>query len=87
MDQDKSFYCVVDGTVQLFAHTGNVTEELRGGSWDEEHMNGASILSRSLVVTEEQPKVHVTVGVPRNPSMAEKRHACPRTITDASDRD
>ena len=45
LDQDKSFYCVVDGTVQLYARTGNILEELRSGAWDEEHMNGYQLLN------------------------------------------
>lgn len=45
LDQDKSFYCVVDGTVQLFARTGNRANEHRSGSWDEEDMNGYQLLN------------------------------------------
>jgi lysophospholipid hydrolase len=45
LDQDKSFYCVVDGTVQLFARTGQQNEDNRGGSWDNEDMNGYQLLN------------------------------------------
>ncbi|KAJ3552052.1 hypothetical protein NM688_g4361 [Phlebia brevispora] len=45
MDQDKSFYCVVDGTVQLFARTGHGGEVPRSGTWDEENMNGYQLLN------------------------------------------
>jgi len=39
--QDKSFYCVIDGTVQVFAQTG-VSEEI---PWDDEDMNGYQLLN------------------------------------------
>ncbi|EKM61421.1 uncharacterized protein PHACADRAFT_135056 [Phanerochaete carnosa HHB-10118-sp] len=45
LDQDKSFYCVVDGTVQLFARTGNHVDGQRSGSWDDEDMNGYQLLN------------------------------------------
>lgn len=48
LDQDKSFYCVVDGTVQLFAKTGQTgqsTSHQRSGTWDEEDMNGYQLLN------------------------------------------
>lgn len=45
LDEDKSFYCVVDGTVQLFARTGTPTEGPRSGTWDEEDMNGYQLLN------------------------------------------
>lgn len=45
LDQDKSFYCVVDGTVQLYARTGAQASEHRSGSWDEEDMNGYQLLN------------------------------------------
>ena len=45
LDQDKSFYCVVDGTVQLYARTGNRNIENRSGTWDEEDMNGYQLLN------------------------------------------
>lgn len=44
LDQDKSFYCVIDGMVQVFAQTGsaNVTRE---SLWDDEDMNGYQLLN------------------------------------------
>ena len=45
LDQDKSFYCVVDGTVQLFARAGKRNEDARGGAWDNEDMNGYQLLN------------------------------------------
>ncbi|KAF7797182.1 hypothetical protein EIP86_008374 [Pleurotus ostreatoroseus] len=45
LDQDKSFYCVVDGTVQLFAHTGHGGDTRQRGAWDEENMNGYQLLN------------------------------------------
>ncbi|KXN88897.1 Lysophospholipase NTE1 [Leucoagaricus sp. SymC.cos] len=42
LDQDKSFYCVVDGMVQVFAQTGSSSEG--EGTWDEE-MNGYQLLN------------------------------------------
>ncbi|KAJ6623144.1 hypothetical protein B0H10DRAFT_1873583 [Mycena sp. CBHHK59/15] len=44
LDQDKSFYCVVDGMVQVFAETGKDTEE-QIGIWDDEDMNGYQLLN------------------------------------------
>ncbi|KAJ7070555.1 hypothetical protein C8F01DRAFT_1013282 [Mycena amicta] len=44
LDQDKSFYCVIDGMVQVFAHTGKDTEE-NIGSWEDEDMNGYQLLN------------------------------------------
>jgi len=44
LDQDKSFYCVVDGMVQVYARTGPETTETRG-SWDDEDMNGYQLLN------------------------------------------
>ena len=46
LDQDKSFYCVVDGMVQVFAPSNNpsVTRP-RGGSWDNEYMNGYELMN------------------------------------------
>ncbi|GLB35715.1 putative intracellular phospholipase B that catalyzes the double deacylation of phosphatidylcholine (PC) to glycerophosphocholine (GroPCho) [Lyophyllum shimeji] len=44
LDQDKSFYCVVDGMVQVFAQTGPKAES--GQSlWDHEDMNGYQLLN------------------------------------------
>jgi lysophospholipid hydrolase len=46
LDEDKSFYCVVDGTVQVFAQTGgSSTEDTAGTSWDEEDTNGYRLLN------------------------------------------
>lgn len=45
LDQDKSFYCVVDGTVQLFARTENPVSHSKSGTWDEEDMNGYQLLN------------------------------------------
>ena len=44
LDQDKSFYCVVDGMVQVFTQTGQPTEGQKG-AWDEEDMNGYQLLN------------------------------------------
>ncbi|EIN14421.1 patatin-domain-containing protein [Punctularia strigosozonata HHB-11173 SS5] len=44
LDQDKSFYCVVDGVVQVFAHTGQASEA-PSGAWDEEDMNGYQLVN------------------------------------------
>ncbi|TFK41896.1 hypothetical protein BDQ12DRAFT_677345 [Crucibulum laeve] len=44
LDQDKSFYCVVDGMVQVFAHTGHSTE-VQQPLWDDEDMNGYQLLN------------------------------------------
>ncbi|KAF8624239.1 hypothetical protein AX15_005999 [Amanita polypyramis BW_CC] len=44
LDQDKSFYCVIDGVVQVYAKTGQSTE----GShhlWDDEDMNGYQLMN------------------------------------------
>ncbi|KII93959.1 hypothetical protein PLICRDRAFT_36181 [Plicaturopsis crispa FD-325 SS-3] len=44
LDQDKSFYCVVDGMVQVYAKSGQSTAGLTG-SWDDEDMNGYQLLN------------------------------------------
>ncbi|KAJ7922907.1 hypothetical protein B0H13DRAFT_1982259 [Mycena leptocephala] len=44
LDQDKSFYCVVDGMVQVFAQTGKETEEPIS-TWEDEGMNGYQLLN------------------------------------------
>ncbi|KAI0316483.1 hypothetical protein OF83DRAFT_1126430 [Amylostereum chailletii] len=44
LDQDKSFYCVVDGMVQVYAPSGKPAE-FRGGSWDNEDMNGYELMN------------------------------------------
>lgn len=43
LDQDRNFYCVVDGTVQVFAHAGTTTRQ--NGSWEEEDMNGYQLIN------------------------------------------
>jgi lysophospholipid hydrolase len=43
LDQDKSFYCVIDGTVQVFAQTGSSSEQ--ESLWDDEDMNGYQLLN------------------------------------------
>ncbi|KAG6854161.1 hypothetical protein C0991_010072 [Blastosporella zonata] len=43
LDQDKSFYCVVDGMVQVFAETGS--PEAQKNLWDHENMNGYQLLN------------------------------------------
>ncbi|KZT30963.1 patatin-domain-containing protein [Neolentinus lepideus HHB14362 ss-1] len=45
LDQDKSFYCVVDGTVQVYAQTGQHSGQQSGGSWDEDDTNGYQLLN------------------------------------------
>ncbi|EMD42300.1 hypothetical protein CERSUDRAFT_110821 [Gelatoporia subvermispora B] len=45
LDQDKSFYCVIDGTVQVFAQTGQQKLE-KQGSWEDEDMNGYQLLNQ-----------------------------------------
>ncbi|KAF7337680.1 Lysophospholipase NTE1 [Mycena sanguinolenta] len=44
LDQDKSFYCVVDGMVQVFAQTGKEVEEPIG-TLEDEGMNGYQLLN------------------------------------------
>jgi lysophospholipid hydrolase len=44
LDQDNSFYCVVDGMVQVFAQTGQPTESQQG-LWDDENLNGYQLLN------------------------------------------
>ncbi|KIK70532.1 hypothetical protein GYMLUDRAFT_32561 [Collybiopsis luxurians FD-317 M1] len=43
LDQDKSFYCVIDGTVQVFTQTGQTTNQ--NGAWDHEDVNGYQLLN------------------------------------------
>lgn len=43
LDEDRSFYCVVDGMVQVYARTGQNTSQ--NGSWDEEDMNGYQLIN------------------------------------------
>ncbi len=44
LDQDKSFYCVVEGTVQVFAQTDHSPGDQQG-LWDDEDMNGYQLLN------------------------------------------
>lgn len=44
LDQDRSFYCVIDGMVQVFTQTGQPMADQKG-SWDEEDMNGYQLLN------------------------------------------
>lgn len=44
LEQDKSFYCVVDGMVQVFAQTGQSTDPQQG-LWDHEDLNGYQLLN------------------------------------------
>jgi lysophospholipid hydrolase len=44
LDQDKSFYCVIDGMVQVYAQTGRPTDP-ESVLWDEEDMNGYQLLN------------------------------------------
>ncbi|KAG6851376.1 hypothetical protein H0H93_005774 [Arthromyces matolae] len=43
LDQDKSFYCVVDGMVQVYAETGN--PEAQRNLWENENLNGYQLLN------------------------------------------
>ncbi|KAH0591235.1 hypothetical protein H2248_001327 [Termitomyces sp. 'cryptogamus'] len=43
LDQDKNFYCVVDGMVQVFAETGSPKSQRN--LWDHEDMNGYQLLN------------------------------------------
>ncbi|EIW87141.1 patatin-domain-containing protein [Coniophora puteana RWD-64-598 SS2] len=43
MDQDRSFYCVVEGNVQVFAKTGQAIRQ--NGSWEEDDMNGYQLIN------------------------------------------
>lgn len=45
LDQDKSFYCVVDGVVQVFAQTGRYMDDQQQSSWDDEDMNGYQLMN------------------------------------------
>ncbi|KZT08570.1 patatin-domain-containing protein [Laetiporus sulphureus 93-53] len=45
LDQDKSFYCVIDGSVQVYARTGLPSDASQPGAWDEEDMNGYQLLN------------------------------------------
>ncbi len=43
LDQDKSFYCVVDGLVQVFAPTND--DKFQAASWDEDSTNGYQLIN------------------------------------------
>ncbi|KAJ7269243.1 hypothetical protein B0H12DRAFT_1094828 [Mycena haematopus] len=49
LDQDKSFYCVIDGMVQVFAQTGKEVEESIG-ALEDEHMNGYQLLNELFTI-------------------------------------
>jgi lysophospholipid hydrolase len=44
LDEDRSFYCVIDGMVQVYAPSGKPAE-FQSGSWDNEHMNGYELMN------------------------------------------
>lgn len=44
LNQDKSFYCVVEGMVQVYAQTGH-SPEVQQSLWDDEVMNGYQLLN------------------------------------------
>ena len=44
LDQDKSFYCVVEGMVQVFARAEHSSDS-QEGLWDEDDMNGYQLLN------------------------------------------
>ncbi|CCM03650.1 uncharacterized protein FIBRA_05794 [Fibroporia radiculosa] len=46
LDQDKSFYCVIDGNVQVFARTGLPPQQHESGVWDGDSMNGYQLLNQ-----------------------------------------
>lgn len=43
LNQDKNFYCVVDGLVQVYTRTGDAQEE--EGSWEDGSPNGYQLLN------------------------------------------
>ncbi|KAJ3789981.1 hypothetical protein GGU10DRAFT_283246 [Lentinula aff. detonsa] len=43
LDEDKSFYCVIDGQVQVFSQTGQIADQQ--GAWDNEDVNGYQLLN------------------------------------------
>lgn len=46
LDEDKSFYCVMDGVVQVYARSGQrENENGEVARWDNEHMNGYQLLN------------------------------------------
>ncbi|KIY73513.1 patatin-domain-containing protein [Cylindrobasidium torrendii FP15055 ss-10] len=44
LEQDKNFYCVIDGNVQVFAQ-GDKSAEAREDLWEDEDMNGYQLLN------------------------------------------
>jgi lysophospholipid hydrolase len=44
LDQDRSFYCVIDGMVQVFAQTDS-SDATQENLWDDEDMNGYQLLN------------------------------------------
>lgn len=42
LDQDKNFYCVIDGLVQVYSRTGDAQH---GVDWDEDNTNGYQLLN------------------------------------------
>jgi hypothetical protein len=44
LDEDRSFYCVIDGMVQVYAPSGKPTE-FQSGSWDDEGLNGYQLMN------------------------------------------
>ncbi|KAI0274950.1 patatin-domain-containing protein [Gloeopeniophorella convolvens] len=44
LDEDRSFYCVIDGMVQVYAPSGKPTE-FQSGSWENEDMNGYELMN------------------------------------------
>ncbi|KAJ3978131.1 hypothetical protein EV361DRAFT_875341 [Lentinula raphanica] len=44
LDEDKSFYCVIDGQVQVFSQTGQNADQQQG-AWDNEDSNGYQLLN------------------------------------------
>ena len=45
LDQDRSFYCVVDGTVQVFAKSDDEHAASGSGQWDDEDINGYHLMN------------------------------------------
>ncbi|KAI5898746.1 patatin-domain-containing protein [Schizophyllum commune H4-8] len=45
LDQDRSFYCVVDGTVQVFAKSDDEHTASGSGQWDDEDINGYHLMN------------------------------------------
>lgn len=46
LDQDKNFYCVVDGLVQVYARSGEPgVDDEQGGAWMGEDLNGYHLLN------------------------------------------